>query len=144
MLDAMLEVLRPEELPAALRELESHLLIGPRPFADYMRAKFREKGVLQQNIFLKADLSENYGYKLIAQEKHTTDRDVILQICLAARFDFAETQETLILYGMAPLYGRIPRDIVLITAIRNGIYDMDRINELLIQCGQETMTKNTD
>ena len=97
-----------EELPGYLREHGDEFL-GARPFAAYMRAKFREKGVLQQNVFLAADLSENYGYKLIAEEKHTVGRDTILRVCLAARFDADETREALLLYGMAPLYGASPR-----------------------------------
>lgn len=135
----------PDELPLLLRHLKKDRLItGRHPFAYYMRKKFKEKGVLQQDVFLIADLSENYGYKLIAQEKHTVDRDVIIRICLAARFDLEETQTALILYGMAPLYQRLPRDIVLITAINYAIRDIEKINELLIKCGQKPMTKNTD
>ncbi len=134
--------IRPEELPAYLREHERELYSAPRPFAAYMRAKFREKGMLQQDIFLAADLSENYGYKLIAEEKHTVDRDVILRICLAARFTAEETREALILYGMAPLHGKIPRDIVFLVAIRNRVYDIHRVNALLIECGQAPMLKD--
>lgn len=140
---AKVEAVRPEDLPLLLRHFKDQMFTGQHPFADYMRAKFREKGLLQQNIFLAADLSENYGYKLIAQEKHTTDRDVILRICLAAKFDLAETQTALILYGMAPLYQRLPRDIVLMSVINHCVYDIEKINDLLIRCGQEPMTKNT-
>ena len=46
------------------------LIIEPRPFAAFMRRKLREKGLLQQNVLLAADLSERFGYKLIAEEKH--------------------------------------------------------------------------
>ena len=49
--------------------------------------KFKEKGILQQDVFLAADLPERYGYKLISEQKHTTQRDTILRLCLAARFD---------------------------------------------------------
>lgn len=142
-IEAMLEAIRPDELPALLRDLKDRLITGSRPFAMYMRGKFVEKRLRQQYLFLTADISENYGYKLIAEEKHTVDRDVILRICLAAKFDLAETQEALILYGMAPLYPRLPRDIVLMTAIRHSIYDIERINDLLQRCGQKPMTKNT-
>ena len=112
------------------------LLTSPRPFASYMRRKFREKGVLQQDVFLTADLSENYGYKLIAEEKHTVNRDIILRLCLGAGFRLNETQEALILYGMAPLHGRIPRDIVFITAIRCRVRDVHQVDSLLVRCGQ--------
>ena len=128
--------LTPDRLPEYLREHAGELLTDPRPFAAYMRGKFKEKRVLQQNVFLAADISENYGYKLIAEEKHTVTRDILLRICLGAGFLLGETQEALILYGMAPLRDRIPRDIVFITAIRCGLCDVHRVNSLLIRCGQ--------
>lgn len=134
---------KPEELSTFLRVHASSLLTDPRPFSEYMRTKFKEKGVLQQNVFLAADISENYGYKLIAEEKHTVNRDIILRICLGASFNLDETQEALILYGMAPLYSRLPRDIVLIVAIRNRLYDIHQVNELLIKCEQTPMVKDT-
>ena len=91
--------LTPAEFPAFLKRQEGELIRGERPWAAYMRAKFKEKGVLQQDVFLAADLSERCRCKLIAEEKHTTQRDVILRLCLAAAFRLDETQEALILYG---------------------------------------------
>ena len=131
----------PEKLQEFLAEQGEHLLVREKCFADYMRQKLREKGLLQQDIFLAADLSENYGYKLIAEEKHTRQRDVILRICLAAHFSVSETEEALILYGMAPLHVRNPRDIVLMTAINNRIYDVYEVNELLLQCNQKPLIR---
>ena len=132
----------PEELPRFLLAHRAELITSPRPFADYIRAKLREKGILQQNVFLAADLSENYGYKLIAEEKHTRQRDVILRLCLAARLDREEVQEALILYGMAPLYGRFARDAVLLVAIQNGVYELGEVNRLLERCGQPPLVKD--
>lgn len=134
--------IKPESLPLYLREHRSDLLDNRRPFAEYMRKKFREKRLLQQDVFLAADISENYGYKLIAEEKHTTNRDVILRVCLAARFNLYEIQEALILYGMAPLYQRLPRDLVFLVAIYNRIYDIHELNELLRKSGQVSMIED--
>ena len=124
----------PQELAGFLEGHKKELITNPHPFADYMRIKFREKGVLQQNVFLAADLSENYGYKLIAEEKHTRQRDTILRLCLAARFRLEEVQEALILYGMAPLHGRLARDAVLTVTVQNGIYDLYEVKRLLESC----------
>lgn len=123
-------------LPDFFKEQADCLFTGSRPFAAYMRAKFKEKGVLQQNVFLAADISENYGYKLISEEKHTVQRDVIIRICLAAQFSLDETQVALILYGMAPLYIRIPRDVVFLSAINHRLYDVHQVNDILQCCGQ--------
>ena len=141
-LSADLRDIRPEELAEYLRTHSAELITDPRPFAAYMRTKFREKGLLRQNVFLAADLSENYGYKLIAEEKHTRQRDTILRLCLAARFSLDEVQEALILYGMAPLYARFPRDAVLLVAVQNGITDLREVNQFLERCGQTPLLKD--
>ena len=133
---------RADELSDFLEQHREDWITSPHPFADYMRRKFREKGILQQNVFLAADLSENYGYKLIAEEKHTRQRDTILRLCLAARFLLEEVQEALILYGMAPLHGRFPRDAVLTVAVQNGIYDLCEVNRLLESCGQAPLVRD--
>ena len=132
----------PDELADFLKQHKVDLITSPHPFADYMRTKFREKGILRQNVFLAADLSENYGYKLIAEEKHTRQRDTILRLCMAARFRLEEVQEALILCGMAPLHGRLARDAVLTVAIQNGIYDLCEVNRLLESCGQAPLIKD--
>lgn len=131
----------PNALVDFLEQHREDLITSPHPFADYMRTKFREKGILQQNVFLAADLSENYGYKLIAEEKHTRQRDTILRLCLAAQFRLEEVQEALILYGLAPLHGRLARDAVLTVAVQNEIYDLCEVNRLLESCGLSPLIK---
>ena len=132
----------PDGLPAYLEANRERLEQSPRPFSDYVRRKLREKGIPQQNLFLAADLSENYGYKLISGEKRTINRDILLRICIVGHFTLDETQEALILYGMAPLHPRLPRDLVFITAIMNRICDIHEVNELLIRCFQRPLLKN--
>ena len=125
-MNAALLRLSPAELPSYL----ATRTFSPRPFTDFMRQKFREKEITQKEVFIRADLDDRYGYKLISGEKQTLQRDTILRICLAAEFTLGETQEALILYGMAPLYHRIRRDTAFIVAFCNGVYDihdMDRI-----------------
>ena len=126
-----LAALRPEELAGFLSRNADNLIRSEHPFADYMREKFKEKSILQQDVFLAADLPERYGYKLISEQKHTTQRDTILRLCLAARLDLNETDEALILYGMAPLHARIPRDTAFIVAIQNRVYDIHDVDAIL-------------
>lgn len=126
-----LAALRPEDLAGFLSRNADDLIRSEHPFADYMREKFKEKDILQQDVFLAADLPERYGYKLISEQKHTTQRDTILRLCLAARFDLNETDEALILYGMAPLHARIPRDTAFIVAIQNRVYDIHDVDAIL-------------
>ena len=52
-------------------------------------------------------------------------------VCLAAEFLLDETQMALILYGMAPLCGRIPRDAAFIVAFQNKIYNIHEVDAIL-------------
>lgn len=98
-----------------------------------MRERVRAHGMKLQEVFLRADISEGYGYKLISGEKHTRRRDVVLKLCFGAAFSLEETQRALKIYGMSPLYARFPRDAVLISAISAGKNDLAQINRLLVQ-----------
>lgn len=133
--------LRTDELGEFLEQHAAELLTEQRPFAVYMRGKLREKGLLQQDVFLAADLSENFGYKLIAEEKRTRQRDVILRLCLAAQFRPEEVQEVLLRYGMAPLWWRFPRDAILLAAFASELYDLQAVNRLLEQYGQKPLLR---
>lgn len=125
----------PQELPALMARERERFITADRPFGAYFRRKLREKGILQQNVFLAADLGENYGYKLLSEEKRTRRRDVILRLCLGARFAPEEIREALTLYGMAPLYARSPRDAVFLSAVGSGVFDVHEIHDLLVQNG---------
>ena len=130
-----------DELDSYLEQKAGEMITEARPFAAYMRCKLREKGLLQQDVFLAADLSEGFGYKLIAEEKRTRQRDVILRLCLAPQFRPEEVQEALLRYGMAPLWWRFPRDAVLLAAFGSGVYDLEKVNALLQQHGQPPLLK---
>lgn len=120
-----------EKLEDYFEENSDSMISEEKPFSAYMRDLFRKKGITQQEIFLAADISEGYGYKLISEEKKTKQRDVILRLCLAGRFDLQETQCALKLYGMSPLYAKVRRDAVLIIAVNQGIYDIAEVNDQL-------------
>ena len=117
--------------PAGLPAYLAAQTFSPRPFTDFMRQKFREKRIPQKEIFIRADLDDRYGYKLISGEKQTQQRDTILRICLAAEFTLGETQEALILYGTAPLYEKIRRDTAFIVAFSCRIYDIHDVDAIL-------------
>ncbi len=120
-----------DQISDYLTDQEEEMLRKERPFAAYMRSKIAEKKLRQQDIFLWADISEKYGYKLISEEKHTRQRDVILRICYAAHFTLEETQKALKIYGMPELYARIPRDAILMIAFNDRPGSVIDVNKLL-------------
>ena len=100
---------------------------------------FKEKGVTQQTVFLKADIPERYGYKLLSGEKHTKQRDVILRICYAAEFTLTETQRALKKYGMPELYAKISRDALLMIVFNERPGGIADVNEVLQKHGMDPL-----
>ena len=114
-----------------LKENKDEMVNNEYAFAEYMRQMIKGKGASQQEIFLYADIPERYGYKLISQEKHTRQRDIILRICYSANFTLDETQKALRLYGMAELYVEYPRDALLMVIFKDRPGDIIMVNSIL-------------
>ena len=124
---------------AFLSDNKESLITSDRPFCDYMREKIHENGLRQQDIFLDADISEKYGYKLLSEEKRTRQRDVILRICYASGLNLDETQKALRLYRMPELYSKIKRDALLMIAFNERPGDIISVNAFLKKNGVDIL-----
>ena len=125
----------PSKASDYLKENGDSLIAEEYAFAEYMREILKEKKLLQQEVFLKADIPERYGYKLISQEKHTKQRDIILRICYASQMTLEETQKALRLYRMPELYAKVPRDALIMIAFNERPGDVIEVNQFLKQNG---------
>lgn len=108
-------------------------------FCIYVKELLNQKGITQQTAFLKADIPERYGYKLLSGEKHTRQRDVILRLCYAAEFTIEETQRALEKYEMPQLYPKIPRDALLIIIFNERPGSIIDVNGILKEKGFEPL-----
>ena len=113
------------------KENKESLVLDEDAFSVYFKDLFKRKGITQQTVFLKADIPERYGYKLLSGEKRTRQRDIILRICYAAEFSLEETQRALKKYGMPELYAKIPRDALLMIIFNERSGSVLDVNELL-------------
>lgn len=130
-LEHILKKTKPDNIQRFLQDHAESFVSPDKPFSLFIHQLLREKGLTQQEVFLRADIPERYGYKLLSEEKRTKQRDYILRICYAARMTLEQTQTALTLYGMAALYPRIPRDAVLMIAFNQRKYDIEAVNALL-------------
>lgn len=112
---------------------------GKDAFSIYIKNLLVSKGIKQQTVFLKADIPERYGYKLLSGEKHTKQRDVILRICYASELTLAETQRALEKYGMPELYAKVPRDAFLMIMFNQRPGSILDVNGLLKEKGLEPL-----
>lgn len=116
---------------AYCEENKESMMTGEGDFILYMKNLLQQKKMTQQKVFLKADIPERYGYKLLNGEKRTKQRDVILRICYAAEFSLEETQRALKKYEMPALYAKVPRDAFLMIVFNERPGDIIEVNEFL-------------
>lgn len=140
LLSKVLKSTRPEQAGEVLERFKDKLVPAGGAYSEYVRGIIKRNGLLQQEVFLKADVPERYGYKLISGEKTTQRRDVLLRLFFAAGFTLDEAQHALKLAGQPELYARIPRDAVLMIALNNGLRDPFEVDELLEKRGMEPLT----
>lgn len=138
-LTGILKSTSPEDLTAFFEKHWASIISDEKPFAAYMRAVLKAKGIRQTEDFIRADVPEHYGYRLISEERHTKQRDVILRLCIGGRLSLEETQKALTLYGLLPLYARSPRDAVIMVAINNEMDSVHDVDGLLERHGMQPL-----
>ena len=139
-LNKLLENMTPGELDEYLEENQEYIAGTDRSFYEYMKTTIRTKGILLKDLYQFAGFSESFGSKLLTQEKHTKDRDMIIRLCLAGHLTWDETNRALKLYGFSELYAKDPRDACLIVQINNRIYDIYSINDELAKRGFDLLS----
>ncbi len=130
-LEKVLGKIHPEEYSAYIKENRDSMISDATSFSAYIKDIMKRNGITQQIAFLKADIPERYGYKLLSGEKHTRQRDVIIRICYAAELSLQETQRALRKYGMPELYAKVPRDALIMIAFNERPGSIIEVNTLL-------------
>ena len=130
-LDALLETMRPDQAAEFFEANREELADEGKAFYYYMKNAFDAKSLKLKDIYSFAGVSESWGEKILRMEKHTKNRDLIIRFCIAGHFSLKETNRALKLYGMTPLYSRNKRDVCIILAINNRIFDLSQVDDLL-------------
>ena len=138
-LENILKSAHPKDFEAFYESNKESLMTEQASFSTYMKDLIKEKKMTQQSVFLKADIPERYGYKILSGEKHTKQRDTILRICYAAELTLGETQEALKKYEMPQLYAKMPRDALLMIIFNERPGSIIDVNELLKRNGLEPL-----
>lgn len=120
-----------EDIAKFISDNSDSLIEPDHYFYSYLKEIMKKNNILQQEVFLQADIPERYGYKLLSGEKHTRQRDIILRICYAAKLTLKETQKALKAYGMPELYSKIARDAALMICINERPGSILDVNSFL-------------
>lgn len=138
-LTEVLRKTRLSEFRKYCNENKDSMNLAADSFYIYMKELLARRGLTQQTVFLRADVPERYGYKLLSGEKHTRQRDVILRICYAAEMTLGETQRALKKYEMPALYAKNPRDALLMLLFQERPGSLIEVNAALRENGMEPL-----
>ena len=137
-LDKMLEDLTPDQLDNYYRDNKES--IGQdRPFYYHMIRSIKVKPL--KDVYINAGFSESYGGSILRMERHTSNRDTILRLCLAGRMNLMDTNRALKLYGFSELYAKEPRDACIIVSINRRIFNLYEIDKILMDKGLKKITE---
>ena len=106
----------------------------PESFTAFMDQMIREHKVKRKDIAIRSGLSQDYTYKLLREDKKTTERDYIIAIALAIGMNLPQVQHALRIYGMPLLDRRDVRSHIIMIGFEDGC-DIDGVNEFLERAG---------
>lgn len=129
--EKLLNDMKPNQLDNFYKENNSSMVNAKKAFYYYMKDIIEAKNIRLKDIYIGIGESESYGEKIFRMEKHTSDRNLILRMCIVGHLSVDETNKALKLYGMRPLYAKDKRDACIMVAIHNRIYELFDIDEML-------------
>lgn len=88
-------------------------------FTEYLNERLRFQGVKKRDIAQVLNISVSYLYKVSGGHAEITSRDLLLGICIVAKFTIEETNKLLLLNGMPILTSADARDMVIVRGIMN-------------------------
>ena len=106
--------------------------------SDYLNEYIAKKNLLVADVVKNSRMSKDYAYALLNGNRKNPTKDRIIALCLAIGMNLLETQRALKICGMV-LYSKNKRDAAIIICINRGIYDIDRVNDFLLDNGLEIL-----
>ncbi len=91
-------------------------LMSMPPFDRFICALCEELCVSRAKVIAKSDIPRNYAYQLFNGIRKPS-RDKVIQLAFGFGLDVDSTQELLKVARQAPLYPKIPRDIVILRCL---------------------------
>lgn len=106
--------------------------------SDYLNEYIAKKNLLVADVVKNSRMSKDYAYALLNGNRKNPTKDRIIALCLAIGMNLLETQRALKICDMV-LYSKNKRDAAIIICINREIYDIDKVNDFLLDNGLEIL-----
>lgn len=143
-LNKILEEVKPNNISQYIKDNKDEINDATRAFYYYFKDTLDTKGIMLKDVYSFAGVSESWGGQVIRMERPSRNRDTIIKLCLAGHFNLTEMNRALKLYGMKELYARNTRDICIIVAINNRVFQLDKVDDILKEHGQEILSNEIE
>ena len=109
-------------------------------FMQQMLDEYKKKRI---EVARTTGLSQDYVYKLLRGDKHTSERDYIIAMCLAIGMNLPQTQHALLCYGMQQLMESDSRSHMIMYALQEH-WSFYQLNEALEKNGMPYIRTSPD
>lgn len=131
------EIMRTDDIDEFLESNDDY--IGEISLSDELCRLLEEKGLKKSEVIAASGITVTYGYDLFSGYKEKKpSRNIILALAFGLMLDVSGTQRLLKISGNGGLYPRIPRDSVIMFAIKNGMTRCEA-DDILHKKGMETI-----
>lgn len=103
---------------------------------DFLNEMMIKYDVEKSDVVKRSGLSGTYAYQIFDGRK-SAGREKLIQLAFGFPLNYEETQRLLRLGGHNELYVKKKREAFVMYALERG-FDIDQVNELLYQNGEET------
>jgi len=122
---------KPEEFFAKNKEN-----LKEKTVPEYLMEMLIQYDKEKSEVVSQAGLSGTYAYQIFDGRK-SAGREKLIQLAFGFPLKLEETQRLLKLGGYSELYVKNKREAYIMYALEKG-YDIQRLNELLFECGEKT------
>ena len=102
------------------------------PFDRFICALCEELSVSRSSVIARSAIPKNYAYQLFSGIRKPS-RDKVIQLAFGFGMDVECAQELLKIARLAPLYPKIPRDIIILRSLyekRNVLYVQQTLHSM--------------
>lgn len=121
--------------PAEFFEKNMQVLKG-KTVQEFLMELLIKYNLERKDVVVKSGLTGTYPYQIFDGKK-TAGRDKLIQLAFGFPLSLDETQHLLKYGGHNELYVKVKRDAYVMFALEKK-YDIQKLNELLFECGEKT------